>query len=101
MNGADGAGGPDLRRHWLAKGLAGLILGFVIALGLSGLLAQAGPGGIETAYKYMVAMWAVAPAWMLIFALSFLFRGGPRAWLWLGAVALLIHGALLAGRLWL
>ena len=49
MTGADGAEGPDLRRHWLAKGLAGLILGFVIGLGLSGLLAQAGPGGVETA----------------------------------------------------
>jgi hypothetical protein len=101
MSGAAGAEGPDLARHWLAKGLAGLILGFGIGLGLSGLLARTGPGGAETAYKYMVAMWAVAPVWMLVFALSFLFRSGPSAWLWLGGAALAAHGALLASRLWL
>ncbi|HEV7660899.1 MAG TPA: hypothetical protein VGO55_13755 [Allosphingosinicella sp.] len=101
MTGAGGVGGPDLNPHWLAKGLAGLILGFAIGLGLSGLLARTGPGGVEAAYKYMVAMWAVAPVWMLVFALSFLFRSGPRAWLWLGTAALAVHGALLASRLWL
>jgi hypothetical protein len=101
MSGADRAEGLDPGLHWLAKGLAGLIPGFAIGLGLSGLLARAGPGGIETAYKYMVAMWAVAPVWMMVFALSFLFRSGPKAWLWLGGAALAIHGALLASRFWL
>jgi hypothetical protein len=91
---------PDLERGWLAKGLAGLVLGFVIAIGLSGLLAWTSPGGIETAHLYLVAMWAVAPIWLLIFAFCFLFGSGLRAWSWLGGASLAVHLALLICRAW-
>jgi hypothetical protein len=93
--------GADLTRHWFAKGLAGLVLGLAIAIGVSGLLAWAGPGGIAAPGKYMVVMWAVIPVWMLVLTFCFLFRSGWRAWAWLGGAALLLHAALLACRHWL
>jgi len=93
--------GVDLTRHWFAKGLAGLVLGLVIAIGLSGLLAWAGPGGIAAPGKYMVVMWAVIPVWMLILTFCFLFRSGWRAWAWLGGAAILVHALLLACQRWL
>lgn len=95
------ASGAGLLRHWLAKGLAGLILGLVIAIGLSGLLARAGPGGTDAPGKYVVTMWAVVPVWMLVLTFCFLFRNGWRAWAWLGGAAFLVHAALLACRHWL
>ena len=91
----------DLTRHWFAKGLAGLFLGLVIAIGVSGLLAWAGPGGLDPPGKYVVTMWAVLPVWMLVLTFCFLFRSGWRAWAWLGAASLLIHAALLACQTWL
>lgn len=93
--------GPDLGRQWFAKALAGLFAGLAIAIGLSGLLAWAGPGGIDAPGKYQVVMWAVVPVWMLALTFCFLFRSGWRAWAWLGGAALLLNAALLACRTWL
>lgn len=95
------APGGDLGRHWFAKALAGLILGLAIAIGVSGLLAWTGPGGIAAPGKYMVMMWAVPPVWMLVLTFCFLFKSGWRAWAWLGGAALLIHAALIACQHWL
>lgn len=91
----------DLTRHWFAKGLAGLVLGLVIGLGVSGLIAWAGPGGTDAPGKYMVVMWAVVPVWMLVLTFCFLFKSGWRAWVWLGGVALLLHAGLLVCQHWL
>lgn len=95
------AAGADLQRHWLAKGLAGLLLGLAIAIGVSGLLAWAGPGGVAAPDKYRVLMWAVLPVWMLVLTFCFLFESGWRAWLWLGGAAILVHAALVACQRWL
>lgn len=93
--------GPDLTRHWLAKSLAGLIAGFAIAVGLSGLLVWAGPGAPEAPGKHLVMMWAVIPVWMLTLTFCFIFRNGWRAWLWLGGAAVMVNAAQVAARLWL
>lgn len=95
------ASGTDLTRHWLAKGLAGLILGLAIAIGVSGLLVWAGPGAPEASDKYMVMMWAVILVWMLVLTFCFLFRSGWRAWAWLGGGAILVNAGQLAARAWL
>ena len=95
------AQGAGLTRHWISKGLAGLVLGLVIGIDVSGLLAWAGPGGIDAPGKYMVTMWAVLPVWMLVLAFCFLFRSGWRAWAWLGGAAALVYAALLACQAWL
>lgn len=91
----------DLTRHWFAKGLAGLVLGLAIGIGLSGVLVWAGPGAPDAPGKEVVAMWAVVPVWMLVLTFSFLFASGRRAWAWLGGAAVLANGAMIACRAWL
>lgn len=87
-------------RHWLGKGLAGVVPGFGLALALSGLFAWLGPGGIDAGSgKIQVAMWLIAPVWCGVLAGVFLFRDSRRAWLWLVAANVLAFGLLGAVRL--
>lgn len=79
-----------MNRHLFAKAAAGVICGFLLALGLCGLFAHYGPGGLSAGVgKLQFTMWLMAPLWALIFSFSFLFRDGVRAWGWLGGAALL------------
>ena len=88
-------------KDWLPKALAGLILGFALAIGLSGLFAWFGPGGHWAgAGKTQITMWMVSPLWCLILSLCFLFRDGRAAWLWLGGANVLVYALLYGGR-WL
>lgn len=72
-----------IRRDWLAKSLAGAVLGGTLALGASGLFVQAATG-LDPGIRAQLAMWLVVPVWMAALALAFLWRDGWRAWLWLG-----------------
>ncbi len=94
------AKGPPLHsRNWFGKASAGLILGYGLALGLSGLFAWFGPQGIEGGGgKAQINMWLMSPVWALVLSFCFLFRDGPRAWLWLGLANLLVFGLLFGGR---
>lgn len=86
-------------RNWLGKATAGIVLGYGLALALSGLFAWFGPGGIGAgAGKVQLTMWLMSPVWCLVLGLCFLFRDGWRAWLWLGAANLFAFGLLFAGR---
>ncbi|MGO1003479.1 hypothetical protein [Lysobacter sp. CA196] len=72
-------------RHWFGKASAGLILGFGLALALSGLFAWLGPGGIDGGGgKVQFNMWLIAPIWCGVLSFVFLFRSSVRAWSWLG-----------------
>lgn len=76
-------------RDWLSKSSAGVILGFVIAIALSSIYGQVGPGGLFWGgAEPQFVMWMVWPIWTGIISFCFLFRSGLRAWLWLGAAAL-------------
>lgn len=80
-------------RDWFGKASAGLVLGLIIALGVSGLLTAL--MGLKDTYFSLpgqFTMWMMAPIWALILSFCFLFRSGTRAWICLGAVA---------GALWL
>lgn len=90
-----------LRRDIVSKSLAGLVLGFALALALVGLFARLGPQGLAGGNKYQLVMWMIAPIWLSVLAFVFLFRSGLRAWLWLGGASLLAHGGLHACRLFL
>lgn len=68
---------------WLSKSLAGVILGLFLSLACSAVFMQM-PLGIAVSVKVQLAMWVVAPIWMLVLSLSFLFSSGQRAWLLLG-----------------
>lgn len=87
-----------LARDWVSKTLAGLLLGFALALGCSGLLAQAA-SSIPISVRAQLAMWLVAPVWMGALGGVYFFSSGWRAWLWLGAANLLVAGVRLAWRL--
>ncbi len=89
-------------RHWPGKTLAGLVLGFGLALALSGLFAWLGPGGMPASNaKLQFDMWLLPPIWAAVLSLVFLFRDSLRAWLWLGLANLVAFALLWGARLWL
>lgn len=82
-------------RNWFGKTCAGAILGFGLALALSGLFAWLGPGGIDAGGgKIQFTMWLIAPLWALVLSLVFFFRDSLRAWAWLGAANVVAFAAL-------
>ena len=88
---------PLSSRDWFGKVSAALLPGFVLTLGLSGLLAWAiGVGDTYFSTKGQLTMWAMAPIWCGILSFCFLFRSGVRAWATLGAAAALAWLALFA-----
>lgn len=80
-----------IQPDWWLKTLAGLILGFTLALGLVGLFAWFGPGGIDADTKVQFNMWMIAPIWLLILSFSFLFKTGLRAIGYLGLLNILTY----------
>lgn len=85
-------------RDWLSKASAGLVLGYGMAMALTGLFAWFGAGTISPG-KLQVSMWLVSPIWTLVLSLAFLFRTGPRAWMIMGLANILCFGLLFGGRL--
>lgn len=72
-------------RDWFGKVSAGLILGFLLALGISGLFRHS--LGVEDAFistKGQFAMWLISPIWAGILSFCFLFSSPRSAWGWLG-----------------
>ncbi|WP_232495542.1 hypothetical protein [Novosphingobium kaempferiae] len=84
-------------RDWLGKASAGLILGFVLALGLSGLIAWSiGVSDTFFSTRGQLAMWSMSPVWCLILSLCFLFRSGGRAWGVLGLASVIVWASVYA-----
>lgn len=82
---------PLSSRDWLGKSGAGLLLGFLLALGAAGLFRQiADVGQAAFSTKGQIAMWLMSPVWALTLSFSFLFRSGFRAWAWLAGANLLL-----------
>lgn len=82
-----------IRRDWLAKTLAGTLLGFTLAMGCSGLLLAA-LGSFPPPQRAQFAMWLVVPVWFGVLAACYALRSGLRAWLWLVGANLLVYGLL-------
>ncbi|MCB2060033.1 MAG: hypothetical protein R3E09_06115 [Novosphingobium sp.] len=86
---------PLSSRDWFGKASAGLILGFLLALGAGGLFkVAAGVGETFFSTKGQFAMWMMSPVWALVLSLCFLFRSSLRAWLWLAAANLVLWALL-------
>lgn len=86
-------------RHWFGKTCAGVVLGFGLALALSGLFAWLGPDGIHAGGgKNQFNMWLMAPIWATVLSFVYLFRNSLRAWLWLGAANVLAFALLALAR---
>lgn len=88
---------PPIRPDWIAKSLAGFLLGFTLAIGCSGLLVASTPT-MAKVIQGQLAMWLVMPVWLGVLGLVFLFASGWRAWLWLGTANLLVYVGLYAAR---
>lgn len=84
-------------RNWFGRASAGLILGFLLALGASGLFRTL--GGVGEAFfstKGQFAMWLMSPVWALVVSLVFLFRTSLRAWAWLALANIMVWGLIVA-----
>lgn len=82
-------------RDWFGKASAGLLLGFVIALGASGLFKlAANVGDTFFSTKGQLSMWLIAPVWAGVLSFCFLSTSTRRAWGWLALAAGLIWGLL-------
>jgi len=77
-----------MQRDWIGKTSAGLVLGLGLAFALAGLAAWCGEGP-GAPNKTQFVMWLVAPIWLGVQSLVYLFRSGARAWIWLGTANLL------------
>ncbi len=73
----------------LMKGVAGLVLGFLLAIGCSKLFVMISPEMAQTA-RAQLAMWLVMPVWLTVAGISFAFRNAVQAWCALGALNLVI-----------
>lgn len=82
------ARGDAIRPDWWAKTLAGVLLGFSLAILASGLLSRYLPIQPLQAGAQL-AMWLVPAVWLAVLSGCFFFRSGLRAWGWLGAANLL------------
>ena len=77
-----------IKRDWWSKTLAGLLLGFTLAIAVSGIFVLANRA-MAFSIRGQLAMWMVAPVWLLTLSCVYFFQSGKRAWLWLiGANAL-------------
>ena len=81
-------------RHWFAKTMAGVVLGYALSVALSGVIALLTPGGLAGEGKIQFTMWMIPPLWATVLGFVFLFRDGRRAWLWLGLGTLAASGLL-------
>ena len=88
----------SLRREWLSKTLAGLLLGFTLAIACSGIFARLA-STIAVPIRAQLTMWMVTPIWLGVLSGCFFFGSGKRAWLWLGAANIVVFGLLTAVRM--
>ena len=90
---------PISSRDWFGKTLAAVTLGFILSVGISGLWAWFGPGGIRGGpLKMQVNMWMVPLWWGLICSFVFFFPTTRAAWAWLGLANFLVWSAILFGQ---
>ncbi|GAB2181922.1 hypothetical protein DLREEDagrD3_21450 [Denitratisoma sp. agr-D3] len=87
-----------IARDWWSKTLAGLLLGFLLAVGCAGIFNWLA-ADMALGVRGQLAMWLLAPVWLGVLAGVYFFRSGWRAWGWLGAANLLVFGFLAAIRL--
>ncbi|MYN44308.1 hypothetical protein GTP23_04385 [Pseudoduganella sp. FT93W] len=86
-----------IARDWLGKTLAGILLGFTLALGCSALFVWLAASLPQSA-RSQLAMWLLAPVWIGVLGGVFFFHSGKQAWLWLGAANLLVFLIPIVGR---
>ncbi len=59
------------RGHWALRPILALVLGFPLAVGLSGLIALLSPGPLTDDVKSQFTMWLITPLWLTPLSLIF------------------------------
>lgn len=93
-----GSQAKNVSPDWVSKTVAGLVLGFTLAIGCAGLfswLASAMP----LSSRGQLAMWITAPVWMGVLSGVYFFRSGRHAWTWLAGANLLVFAIPMLFRL--
>lgn len=87
-----------IARDWISKTLAGVLLGFTLAIGCAGLLNWLA-ASLPLSTRGQLTMWLTAPVWMGVLSSVYFFRSGKHAWLWLASANLLVFAVLAASSL--
>ncbi|ALU41967.1 hypothetical protein [Pseudoalteromonas rubra] len=92
-----------IQPDWLSKSLAGVIAGGLLSFSIVGLVAWFGPDGIsgplsntQLLWKTQFNMWITAPIWLVILSMTYLFKTGRQAWIYLLLTTIMLF-ALQAG----
>ena len=81
---------------WFGKASAGLVLGFFLALGLSGCVGVFLLDGVsQFSIEHQFTMWIIGPMLICILSGCFFFQTSLRAWGWLGLANAVVWGLLL------
>ncbi|HBO1244607.1 hypothetical protein QOZ44_23820 [Pseudomonas aeruginosa] len=86
-----------IRRDWISKTLAGLVLGLSLAMTASALYSAL-HADLRLPVRGQLMMWMVPPIGLGTLSTVYFFASGLRAWLWLGLANALAYGALLVLR---
>lgn len=89
-----------IQPHWWSKTFAGIILGLTLTYAIVSIFAWYGPGGIEAPSKVQFNMWLITPIWLSIFSLTYLFKTGIKAIVYLSSANILFYSIFLTLR-WL
>lgn len=87
-----------IQPDWWTKTLSGALLGWTLAIALSGVFAWLTPGGIAATEKTQLVMWMIAPLWMAAFALVYLAPTGRQGVVWLLGANILAYTVLLCAK---
>lgn len=79
---------------WWNKTLAGLLLGFTLALGCGGVFVHL-TNSLAPSSQGQLAMWLVAPIWLGVLSGVYFFTNGKRAWGCLLLANLVVFGVFL------
>lgn len=81
-----------IQAQWWSKTLAGVLLGLTLTYVLISMFAWYGYGGIDAPAKVQFNMWMIAPIWLTILSMTYLFKTGVKAWLYLSLANLIAYG---------
>ena len=79
-----------ISRDWISKTIAGLFLGFLLALNCSRAFFVLNTG-IAVSAKTQLAMWIVVPVWLAVLSGVYFFQSGRQAWSWLMSVNAVLY----------
>lgn len=82
-------------RDWFGKVSAGMVCGYLLGIGASGLFKFAAGGGVELySLEGMASIKLPTLIWPPIVAFSFMFSSTRQAWAWLGLATGIVWGLL-------